>query len=103
MLTDKTDFDKNDWDIPEPKDGAEIAVRKIDVVFLPLLAFDVRGHRVGYGKGFYDRFLGECREDVVKVGLSLFQAELLIEDVDEHDIPMDYCVTPNKTYFFADS
>ena len=45
------------------------------MVFVPLLAFDKAGNRVGYGKGFYDLFLSECRQDVIKVGLSFFEAE----------------------------
>ena len=101
LLTDATIFHTNKWHIPEPIDGIEIASKKIDVVFVPLLAFDVKGNRVGYGKGFYDKFLDGCRKDVIKIGLSLFEAETLIDDVGPHDIPLDYCVTPNKTYSFG--
>lgn len=74
--------------------------KKIEVVFVPLLAFDKQGNRVGYGKGFYDRFLKQCKTDVVKIGLSLFDAEEEIEDVLENDIPLDYCITPNKIHEF---
>ena len=100
LLTDSTVFKKNTWNIPEPTGGLEVPPNKIDVVFVPLLAFDLRGHRVGYGKGFYDVFLGECREDVVKVGLSLFEAEKEITDIDEQDIPLDFCITPETNYAF---
>lgn len=103
LLTDATKFRTNRWNIPEPVDGIEVAAHKIDVVFLPLLAFDRKGHRVGYGKGFYDNFLGECRKDVKKIGLSLFGPEEAIEDIHENDIPLDYCVTPEKIYSFSDS
>lgn len=102
LLTDTTKFRMNSWRIPEPVDGVEIMSLKIDVVFIPLLAFDVKGNRVGYGKGFYDEFLKECREDVLKIGLSLFEAEEVIDDIDEHDVPLDYCVTPTKIYSFSD-
>lgn len=101
LLTDATEFRANAWQIPEPVEGIEIEPYKIDVVFVPLLAFDLKGNRVGYGKGFYDRFLSECREDVIKIGLSLFEAETSIEDIGSHDVPLDYCVTPNKTYSFS--
>ncbi len=100
LLTDGTRLVKNRWGIPEPEDGLEVPEQKIDLVFLPLLAFDLQGHRVGYGKGYYDAFLGNCREDVVKVGLSFFEAENEISDVREADIAMDYCVTPEKVYRF---
>jgi len=87
--------------VPEPVDGIEVPAEKIDVVFVPLLAFDKNGNRAGYGKGFYDTFLLECKEDVIKVGLSLFTAEDEITDVSEKDIPLNYCVTPEKIYSFS--
>lgn len=100
LLTDSTVIKVNDWGIPEPVEGIEIKASSIDVVFIPLLVYDERGNRIGYGKGFYDRFLSRCRPDVVKVGLSFFSAEEEILDVDEHDVPLDYCVTPEKIYNF---
>lgn len=101
LLTDSTVLKTNRWDIPEPVDGIEILTRKIDVVFIPLLAFDTKGNRVGYGKGFYDRFLKDCRPEVVKIGFSFFEAEEKISDVDDTDIPLDYCITPLKIYSFS--
>lgn len=100
LLTDNTVLRKNKWNIPEPAEGLEVSTLKIDVVFIPLLAFDKQGYRVGYGKGFYDKFLKECREDVVKIGLSLFEPVDKISDIEKHDISMDYCVTPKKVYTF---
>ncbi len=100
LLTDNTKIRKNDYNIPEPVDGIEVPPTKIDVVFVPLLAFDTNGHRVGYGKGFYDRFLSECKEDVIKIGLSFFEAENAITDVFESDIALNYCITPDKIYTF---
>jgi len=100
LLTDSTTLKTNKWNVPEPVDGILVESSNIDVVFVPLLAFDKQGNRVGYGKGFYDRFLQQCKKDVVKIGLSLFDAEEEIEDVLENDIPLDYCITPNKIYEF---
>jgi 5-formyltetrahydrofolate cyclo-ligase len=100
LLTDNTKLQKNKYGIPEPVDGIEVPPHKIDVVFVPLLAFDASGHRTGYGKGFYDRFLFECKPGVVKVGLSFFEAEDKIEDVNTTDIVLDYCITPDKVYSF---
>ncbi len=100
LLTDSTVIKPNKWHIPEPIDGLEVPPHKIDVVFIPLLVFDTLGNRIGYGKGYYDNFLKECRPDIVKIGLSLFEAEAEISDLREDDIPMDYCVTPDKTYSF---
>jgi len=100
LLTDNTRFAKNEYNIPEPLDGIEVPSTKIDVVFVPLLAFDTKGHRVGYGKGFYDNFLAECRTDVFKIGLSFFEPEEEIIDVFESDVKLDFCITPEKIYQF---
>lgn len=100
LLTDNTKLKLNSYGIPEPVDGIEVPPKKIDVVFVPLLAFDQNGNRLGYGKGFYDRFLSECREDVVKVGLSVFEAEDEPIDATGNDVKLDYCVTPLMVYKF---
>ena len=100
LLTDSTILKLNKWNIPEPEDGLLVPADKIDLVFVPLLAFDQFGNRVGYGKGFYDRYLEKCRPDVVKVGLSFFNAEDKITDTISSDIPLNYCVTPEKIYAF---
>lgn len=100
LLTDNTTLKKNKWGVPEPIDGIKVEPSFIDAVFVPLLAFDKKGNRVGYGKGYYDNFLNNCKPEVLKIGLSLFEAEEQITDVYENDIPLDYCVTPKKTYIF---
>ncbi|MFD2822702.1 5-formyltetrahydrofolate cyclo-ligase [Lacinutrix iliipiscaria] len=100
LLTDNTIIIKNKYNIPEPVDGIEIANDKIEVVFLPLLAFDKKGNRVGYGKGFYDHFLASCNSKTLKIGLSFFEAEEEISEVFENDIPLNFCVTPNQVYKF---
>ncbi len=100
LLTDNTKIKKNEYNIPEPIDGLEVPTSKIEVVFVPLLAFDKAGHRAGYGKGFYDKFLTECKPETIKIGLSFFEAETIIEDVFDNDVKLDYCVTPNTVYRF---
>lgn len=100
LLTDNTKIKKNQYNIPEPVDGIEVPTHKIEVVFVPLLAFDKSGHRAGYGKGFYDNFLKECKSETIKIGLSFFEAEEKIEDVFDGDVKLDYCVTPNEVYEF---
>ena len=88
-----TPLKENDWGILEPEDDFVEDI-KYDIVITPLLYCDNQGNRVGYGKGFYDNFLAECKSDTLKVGLSFFPAEPHIEDVREGDIPLDYVVTP---------
>jgi 5-formyltetrahydrofolate cyclo-ligase len=91
---------RNKYDIPEPIHGKIVPALEIDAVFIPLLGFDVNGNRVGYGKGFYDRFLSECRPDVVKIGLSFFDPVEKINDLNKYDIPLDLCITPGKIWDF---
>ena len=100
LLTDNTRIAKNEYNIPEPVDGIEVPSKKIEVVFVPLLAYDKKGNRVGYGKGFYDKFLLDCKPDVIKIGLSFFEPEELITDIFEGDVQLDYCVTPNGIHSF---
>lgn len=101
LLTENTRFVKNSLNIPEPVDGIEVPTPKIDVVFVPLLAFDTAGQRIGYGKGYYDKFLSDCKPETLKIGLSFFEAESNFDDIYEFDIPLDYCVTPTKVYDFT--
>jgi 5-formyltetrahydrofolate cyclo-ligase len=90
----------NKWGIEEPTSGKTVLAEQLDLVLLPLLAFDRMGNRVGYGKGFYDRFLSVCRPDCLKVGLSLFEPVDLIDDINPLDVPLDYCITPNTIWEF---
>ncbi|ADB41329.1 5-formyltetrahydrofolate cyclo-ligase [Spirosoma linguale] len=82
--------------IPEPAVGSryETELEQISVVLVPLLAFDKQGHRVGYGGGYYDRFLAGCRPDCLKIGLSLFEAVDEITDIEPTDVKLDFCITP---------
>lgn len=99
LLQENTTIKISEFGIPEPVEGIEIPSQKIDVVFVPLLAFDTNGNRLGYGKGFYDRFLASCHEEAVFIGLSFFEPEdkLPVEDT---DIPLHYCITPREVYDF---
>mgnify|MGYP003673636072 CR=1 FL=1 len=100
LLTDSTKIKKNDYNIPEPVDGIEIQSSQLEVIFIPLLAFDKLGNRIGYGKGFYDRFLANCKPETLKIGLSFFEAESDAFDTSEEDIRLDYCVTPKQVFRF---
>ncbi|MCS6821088.1 MAG: 5-formyltetrahydrofolate cyclo-ligase [Microscillaceae bacterium] len=84
----------------EPTNSAIIQPHKIEMMLLPLLCFDENGYRLGYGKGFYDRFLKQCSPDIQKIGLSFFEPVAQIPELDEHDVPMNYCLTPKRLYSF---
>lgn len=91
---------KSKHHIPEPLYGKIINENLIDVVLVPLLAFDSKGNRVGYGAGFYDRFLKKCRPETLKIGLSLFGPISETIEIDEFDIKLTHCITADKTYIF---
>lgn len=95
-----TDLKENSWGIREPADGVIINAVNIDVVLVPLLCFDRTGHRVGYGKGMYDRFLAKCRPDCLKVGVSLFPPVDEIDEVTSSDVALDICITPREVFRF---
>lgn len=88
---------KNIYKILEPARG-ELHTGTVDMVLVPMLAFDHRGYRVGYGKGFYDRFLQGL--DIRKIGLSFFGPVEEIDDINVHDVALDCCITPEKVYYF---
>jgi len=96
----ETHLEVNSWGIPEPVNGLKINPNEIDAVITPLLVTDIHGNRIGYGKGFYDRFFTLCREDLVKIGLSYFEPVTAIDDVSAWDIPIDVLLTPHQIYTF---
>lgn len=89
---------ENAWGIREPAGEEMVEPEKTDLVIVPLLCFEKGGYRVGYGKGYYDRFLAKCRPGCIKVGLSFFPPVDQIDGIHDGDVPLDYCVTPEKTY-----
>jgi 5-formyltetrahydrofolate cyclo-ligase len=99
-FNDEVELVNNAFGIPEPSGGEIFSPDEIDLVLVPLLAFDKRGFRVGYGKGYYDRFLSECRTDAIKIGLSFFEPVEQIDDINQFDIPLNYCITPQQVFEF---
>jgi 5-formyltetrahydrofolate cyclo-ligase len=100
IVDEETTLEENNYGITEPVDGEETNSLNIDLMLIPLFAFDKKGFRVGYGKGYYDRFLKKCRRDVIAVGLSYFEAVERISDTNQFDVPLNYCITPEKIYEF---
>ncbi|AYA37737.1 5-formyltetrahydrofolate cyclo-ligase [Hymenobacter oligotrophus] len=99
LLGPETELQPNTWGIPEPLGAPAVAATNIDAVLLPLLAFDVQGHRVGYGKGFYDRFLQECPK-AQRIGLSLEPPVERITDAWPGDVPLHACIAPERVWWF---
>ena len=100
LVIENTVLINNEYNILEPVNGEVVDPTLLDVIFVPLLAFDTEGYRVGYGKGYYDRFLARCRQDVIAIGFSYFDPIDKIDDANQFDIPLNYCITPQQLYEF---
>ena len=100
LIDENTKYATNEWGITEPKDGKKIAPISIDMILVPLLIFDKKGYRVGYGKGYYDRFLANTKAGAVLVGISYFEPVQMIADTHEFDIPLTLVITPQHIYEF---
>lgn len=103
LVTADTSYILSSWGIQEPEADPVLKPSAIDMIFIPLLAFDNKGYRVGYGKGVYDTFLQRCRPDVFKIGISYFDPVPEISDTYPGDIPLDVCITPDKIHTFNPS
>ena len=103
-LTPETLLHRNRWGIPEPAENTETEVSPaaFDAVLVPLLAVDAAGHRVGYGAGYYDRFLAQCRPTTLFIGLSVLEEAPVprIADVHSDDVPLTACLTPGGLRWF---
>jgi 5-formyltetrahydrofolate cyclo-ligase len=84
----------NKFGVPEPVAAELVEENKLDLIFIPMLISDDKKFRVGYGKGFYDRFLSNCRKDAKFIGLNFFPPITAIEDKNEFDIPLHQVIYP---------
>ncbi len=100
VVNENTLYTKNALGIIEPDEGELMQPEKVDLVLVPLLAYDINGFRVGYGKGYYDRYLASCSENCLKIGFSYFDPIDQITDTDQFDVPLSSCITPYRTYEF---
>lgn len=100
LVDEHTVYRTNQWGITEPQSEVSIPISEVDLVLVPLLVFDEAGFRVGFGKGFYDRFLASKEEHTVIIGFSYFDPIPLITDTHEFDIPLHLGVTPKRVYEF---
>jgi 5-formyltetrahydrofolate cyclo-ligase len=95
-----TRYGFDSFGIPTPQEIIPVKETDFDMVIVPLLCVDKFGNRIGYGKGFYDRFLSNCRPDCVFIGLSLFEPVETLFETESWDVQLNYCVTPERVIEF---
>lgn len=86
------------YNIREPKpDSPTVDIRDLDLVIVPAVAYSEDCYRLGYGGGYYDRFIEKLRNDAVTVGIA-FELQIYPEvPTEEHDAQLDYIVTESRT------
>jgi 5-formyltetrahydrofolate cyclo-ligase len=95
------DLARGSFTVPEPVAGDRVPLDALDLVVVPGIVFDRAGHRLGYGRGFYDRALDECRPDCAKVGFAYdFQVVDTLSIMQEHDRTLSLLITEQRTLNF---
>ena len=95
-----TQLEENSWGILEPKVNLDNSENTFEIIIVPLVYCDRNGNRIGYGKGFYDKFFKRINADSLKIGLNLFTPIQQISDVSEEDVKLDYLVLPTEIVSF---
>jgi 5-formyltetrahydrofolate cyclo-ligase len=90
----------NAMGIYEPNQNKLIPSNDIDCFLVPLLGFDLLGHRLGFGKGYYDKYFSSCQHPCQRIGISYFEPIPNIQDTHEFDVPLTHCITPWNRYEF---
>ncbi len=99
-FTSETILIENSWGILEPLSNQNEET-VFDYVITPLLYCDSFGNRVGYGKGFYDKFFQTINSDAKKIGVNYFAPTDIIDDISELDVKLDYLITPDEMLSFS--
>lgn len=102
-ITDKTQYITNRFGIQEPVVSVPtvLPLNMIDIVYVPLVAFDASGYRLGMGGGFYDRTFSGAFKRPLLIGLAHTFQHIDILPKEKTDIPLDAVVTPEKVWNFG--
>ena len=95
-VTEDTRFNPDGFGIDTPESGEVLSPEELDLVLVPGIAFDRRGNRLGFGKGYFDRFLARCRCPAVGLAYEMQLVEAI--EALPHDVPMDKLVTEKAVY-----
>lgn len=103
VIQEHFEFTSGHWNVPVPTgidvgllSADELALTERDIIIVPLVAFDKMKHRLGYGKGFYDRFLHH--EKALKIGIAFSIQEVESIPYEPHDEVLSLIITENFQY-----
>jgi 5-formyltetrahydrofolate cyclo-ligase len=92
------------FQVPEPRPTLRnapdryVAPQELDLLFVPGVAFDPQGGRLGYGKGYFDRLLARTSAHALRMGLA-FESQMVAKvPTEPHDVPMDWVITEDAVY-----
>lgn len=91
----------NRFKILEPKNARPVPLFMLDVICVPLVAFDDKCNRLGMGGGYYDRLMQKLRSTKAKVctlGIAFDAQKIALVPKEAHDLPLDYVLTERKLY-----
>ena len=91
---------ENKWGIQEPLPLNKVLPSQMEAILVPLLGFDQSGQRIGFGKGYYDRYFENYPKEGLRIGISYFEPIPNIQDTHQFDVPLTHCSTPWNSYEF---
>lgn len=88
------------FNIPEPQNSTEVLHKDLDLIIVPALCVDLKGNRIGYGKGYYDKFIKELDRDKTTIVVGIYDKLVVNEiETDEFDEKVDIIITEERIVF----
>ncbi len=103
LVDQDTQYEEDSYGIPSPQGAQKIDLRDLDLILVPALVLDKLGGRIGYGKGYYDKFLNQTKPQVRKVGLNLTSTLDHCGYLESHDKKVDWIITPDQVINCSES
>jgi 5-formyltetrahydrofolate cyclo-ligase len=90
---------KKSFGIYEPASGSKLkSLKSVAAVIIPGIAFDIKGNRLGFGGGYFDKFLKKLPAKTMKIALAFSRQIVKKVPKEKHDVPMDYIITEQGVF-----